>query len=155
MFAGVSVLAAGFRGEELKCGLKSNMLKWCGPMGVESKPRKATLGFLLAIIAGVFVLLNGLVWFTVSSFVGMIYDEMSLIVLALPFLLLGVASILFAIAIFLGAFVIYWLRKAFLGGVIVLVFSVLSILVFGGFLLGALLGIVGGAFSIWNKQKSV
>jgi len=131
------------------------MLKWCGPMVVEPKPRKATLGFLLAIVAGVFVLLNGLVWFLVSSFIGMIYDEVSLITLALPFFLLGLASILFAIAIFLGAFVIYWLRKAFLGGVIVLVFSVLSILVGGGFLLGFLLGVVGGAYTVWNKQKSV
>jgi len=127
------------------------MLKRCGLMGVQSKPRKATLGFLLSIVAGVFILLNGLVWFLIGNFIWMLSEEFMIPIFALPLFLLGVLSILFAIAVFLGALVIYWFRKASLGGKIVLVFSILSTSVGGGFLLGMALGVAGGAYSIRNK----
>ncbi|MBX5326507.1 MAG: hypothetical protein ACQXXH_05290 [Candidatus Bathyarchaeia archaeon] len=120
-------------------------------MGIQSKPRKATLGFLLSIVAGVFILLNGLVWFLIGNFIWMLSEETMVPIFALPLFLLGVLSILFAIAVFLGALVIYWFRKVSLGGKIVLVFSILSTSVGGGFLLGMALGVAGGAYSIRNK----
>ena len=63
----------------------------------------------------------------------------------------GLIAVVFAVLILLGAVLIYLPGKETIGGVIVLVFSILSILTGGGFLAGFILGIVGGALALIKK----
>jgi hypothetical protein len=50
-----------------------------------------------------------------------------------------------------GAVLIYMPGKEVVGGIIVLIFSLLSIIVGGGFYLGLVLGIIGGILGILKK----
>lgn len=110
------------------------------------EPRNATVGFALALVAAIFVLINGVVWFMVSSIF------LTLLPIAgFPFVILGVVGIAFAAAIFVGAILIYVFKKEHIGGIIVLIFSILSVGVGGGFFIGFALGVLG-AFFILTKR---
>ena len=108
--------------------------------------KNVTAGFALAIVAGVFVLLNGAVWLTVSSLF-----QMLLPISVFPFVILGAIGVVFAAAIFIGAIMVYVFGKEYIGGLIVLIFSILSMGIGGGFLIGFALGVLG-AFFILTKR---
>lgn len=118
-----------------------------------SETRKVTHGFIMSVIAGVLVLLNGILWFVLFHVTGLIFaeDGVGMTILSLPFLILGSVGILFAIAIFIGAAFIYLYGRNPTGGKIVVVFSALSITIGGGMLIGFIVGIVGGTYGIKNK----
>jgi hypothetical protein len=118
-----------------------------------SETRKVTYGFIMSMIAGVLVLLNGVLWFVLFHITEMIFadDGVGMTILRLPFLILGSVGILFAIGIFAGASYIYFYGSNPAGGKVVVVFSALSITVGGGLLIGFILGIVGGTYGIKNK----
>jgi hypothetical protein len=121
-------------------------------MSGSSENKKVTLGFLLSFVAGVFVLLNGIVWLTLISWLVSLFGAIFLVVpLTLVFLVLGIIAILFSIAIFIGLFLVYFYRNRSIGGKIVLVFSILSMGTGGGFLVGFVLGVLGGAFIIGKR----
>jgi len=108
--------------------------------------KNVTAGFALAIVAAIFVLINGAVWFMISSLL-----LMTLPFAGFPFVILGVIGIVFAAAIFVGAILVYVFKKVFIGGLIVLIFSILSMGVGGGFFVGFALGVLG-AFFILTKR---
>ena len=56
----------------------------------------------------------------------------------------------FAILILVGAYLIYSKMEA-TGAVLVLIFSVLSILVGSGWLIGLILGVIGGILALLKK----
>jgi hypothetical protein len=58
---------------------------------------------------------------------------------------------MFAIIIFIGAYLIYMPGRETLGGILVLIFSIVSFIGGGGFFIGAILGIVGGALGLAKK----
>jgi hypothetical protein len=64
--------------------------------------------------------------------------------------ILGGVSVVFAILIIVGAYLIYT-GMAANGGVIVLIFSVLSIFVGSGWLIGLILGVIGGILALLKK----
>jgi len=74
-------------------------------------------------------------------------------VFGLVFWILGVITIVCAVAIFAGAVVIYLYETRTIGGKIVLVFSVLSMGTGGGLFIGFVLGVLGGYFNITKKWK--
>ena len=113
-----------------------------------SRTRKISVEFLLSMIAGAFVLVNGVVWLVLTGLSSFWFW------LSLPFLALSSMAIVFAIVIFIGALIIYRYGHKPTGGLIVLIVSVFSMGTGGGFLLGTLLGIAGGALALQRSRNS-
>lgn len=64
--------------------------------------------------------------------------------------IIGGVAVVFAILILVGAYLIYNRMEA-TGAVLVLIFSVLSILVGSGWLIGLILGVIGGILALLKK----
>ena len=64
--------------------------------------------------------------------------------------IIGGVAVVFAILIIVGAYLIYT-GAATAGGTIVIIFSVLSILVGSGWLIGLIFGVIGGILGILKK----
>ena len=121
-------------------------------MQASSDTKRITNGFLLSLIAGILVLINGALWFMLMGFVPMVYDPvMPVMAINIVFLILGSIGILFAIAIFIGTAFIYQYGNKSTGGKIVVVFSAFSIGTGGGFGVGMIIGILGGYYGIKKK----
>jgi len=115
--------------------------------------KKATVGFALSLVAGILILLQGIVrlvrtqWimeFGMDEFRRRIFGE----VLATT---LGIIAVVFGIIVIIGAYLIYQLGKEVVGGILVIVFSAVSIFTGGGYLIGLILGIVGGALGLAQR----
>ncbi len=107
-----------------------------------SMPKKATIGFALSVVGGILILLRGIVRILagdIITFVGS--DEIRHRFLAgLALNIVGGLAVVFGIIILVGAYLIYN-RMEVAGGVIVVIFSVLSIFVGSGWLIGLILGV--------------
>jgi len=119
-------------------------------------PKRATIGFVISLIAGILILINALMLFALRSVIGGLVPSVPGVVdvgaLAEAMITLwGAVGLIFAIIVMVGALLIYMPGKETIGGVLVLVFSILSIVTGGGFFLGLILGIVGGALGIAKK----
>lgn len=118
------------------------------------QPRKATAGFIISLIAGILILINALVWFALRSLVSSLPIPIGIPGMEIAEALLtlfGTAGLIFAIIVIVGAILIYMLGKEVVGGILVLIFSILSIVIGGGFFLGLILGIIGGALGIAKR----
>ncbi len=121
--------------------------------------KKATAGFAISLIAGIIILINGLIILAaaslLSSLTGFIPTGIpggDLTGAAITFVqMLGAAGTIFAIIVIIGAILIYMPGKEIIGGILVIIFSLLSIVVGGGFILGLILGIIGGALGLAKK----
>jgi uncharacterized membrane protein len=137
-----------------------------------SKNEKPTAGFVLSLIAGIFILINGALLGFVGSFLsgldmtGVISQYASeapqeaaagLAVASMVLYGLMAVGIIFGILVLVGSLMVYrnpahktaW-------GVIILVFSILSFVTGGGFLIGFILGIIGGALILaWKPKGSI
>ena len=115
--------------------------------------KRAIIGFALSLVAALIILAQGIVRIfrgEAIAFLGS--DELRRRILAgLTLQAVGVIAIIFAILILLGAYFIYSPGKETIGGIIVLVFAVLSVLTGGGWLVGLILGIVGGVLGLLKK----
>lgn len=124
------------------------------------------LAFVLSVIAGVLVLIGGIVWIMDSS----LYNDVGLGgfnpnsngFFAIfgnnhpPTDWLGGLSILFAIIILVGAYYIYMpAGYEIVGGVIVILPSLMSIITAGGFIIGTILGIIGGVWGVLRTREPV
>jgi hypothetical protein len=116
-----------------------------------SEPRPVT-AFVLSLIGGIFILLGGISevligytvnleitpfnpfeWFTVLGFVG---------------ITLGFLAIIFSVMLYLHP------QHHVLFGVLVVVVSIASVVAFWGYLIGLVLGVIGGALAItWNPNR--
>jgi len=116
------------------------------------KPGRAMLGFAFSLAGAVLILLRGLV----RIFVGDVLAFSGSDVLRHRFLagitwsVLGGIAVVFGVIILVGAYLIYN-GMEIAGGLIVLIFSVLSIFVGSGWLIGLILGIVGGVLGLLKK----
>jgi hypothetical protein len=117
------------------------------------KPKRASIGFVISLVAAVLILAQGVVRiFRGEAIVFLGSEGLRRRVLAgLTLQVVGVIAIVFAILILLGAILIYSPGKETVGGIIVLVFAVLSVLTGGGWLIGLILGIVGGVLGLIKK----
>jgi len=105
---------------------------------------RAMAGFALSMIAGFLIVLNTLL---------MASGAWSWIPLALPLptTYLAFLGLIFGGTAIIGGMLTYWPARELLGGVLVIVASVLSTIVGGGFVVGLILGIVGGILAIFKK----
>jgi hypothetical protein len=116
-------------------------------------PKRATIGFAISLVAALIVLAQGIVRIfrgEAIAFLGS--DDLRRRVLSgLRLEFVGTLAIIFAILILLGAYFIYHPGKETAGGIIVLVFAGISIITGGGWLVGFILGIVGGILGLLKK----
>ena len=117
-----------------------------------SKPHRATLGFAFSIAGAILILLRGLVRITVGDFITFVgSDEVRHRFLAgIALNIIGGIAVVFAVLIIVGAYLIYS-GMEMSGGVIVLIFSALSIFVGSGWLIGLILGLIGGILALAKK----
>jgi len=120
-------------------------------MATEEVMKKATVGFIISLIAGILILINGLLFVGIAGIVGSI-PGMDVIP-GITEMIAGFAAVglIFAIIVIIGAILIYMPGKEIIGGILVLIFSILSIFIGGGFLIGLILGIIGGILGILKK----
>jgi hypothetical protein len=127
-------------------------LQQSNPIQTTPKRQKATLGIAFSITGAALIFLRGLIRISagdVITFVGS--DEVRHRFLAgLALNLIGGVAVAFAILIIVGAYLIYS-GAEMTGGIIVIIFSVLSILVGSGWLIGLILGVIGGLLAIVKK----
>ena len=117
-----------------------------------AKPNRAMLGFVFSLVGAILILARGLVRIVrgdVITFVGS--DEIRRrFLVGLAFNILGEIAVVFAIIIIVGAYLLYT-GMTTAGGVIVIIFSVLSIFVGSGWLIGLILGVIGGILGLLKK----
>jgi len=117
--------------------------------------KRATAGFVLSLIGGIFILINGLLiaLFATVAVIPLRMVGMHAIsrLIALHVFMLIVVGLICGVLVVIGAVLIYVPGKEVLGGILVLIFSILSIVIGGGFLIGMILGIIGGALGIAKK----
>ena len=110
---------------------------------------KPTAAFVLSLLAGIFILLGGALLAAIGAAIFAFVPAVGLV--------FGVVGLVFGILVLVGAVMLYTHPDQHVTwGVIILVFSILSIFTaLGGFLIGLILGIIGGALAIAWKPRAV
>lgn len=116
-----------------------------------SPPKRATAGFAISLIAGIIILINALIILALTSFMSGLFDAIGLSFLSTAFTAYAAVGLLFAILVLVGAVLIFMPGREVIGGILVLIFSILSIIIGGGFIIGLILGIIGGALGLAKK----
>jgi hypothetical protein len=118
-----------------------------------SSPKRDTLAFTFSLAGALLILIQGLVRIfrgAAITFLGS--DEIRRrILVGLALTIVGAIAVVFAILVIIGALLIYNPGTQVVGGVIVIIFSALSIIVGGGWLIGLILGIIGGVLCLIKK----
>jgi len=116
---------------------------------------KPTAAFVVSLIAGIFILLGAIVMMALSSMLGGLALGVGAGAAAGIVLIYGVVGLIFAILVLVGA-VMLWMKPQshVAAGVIILLFSLFSIISTGGFFIGLILGIVGGILAIVWKPPA-
>jgi len=133
-------------------------------MSQERIAEKLLVPFVLSLLAGVFILLGAMVWFWMVNVGFVMMQSMMTSMMGYgPYMsqvaqfsiwsltpFVGLAS---GIIVMVSAIMLYSRpQDRTLWGVLILVFSVVSIVgAMGGFLVGLILGIIGGAFAISQR----
>ena len=121
-----------------------------------AQSEKPTRAFNLALSAGVLIIINAVLLGVVANwFIGIMptlpgstgNDPMSLIGLATLGLILGVIVLLGALMLHIKPAN----KKSW--GIMIIVFSVPSVIMGGGFIIGFILGIIGGKIAFSEKPK--
>ncbi len=119
----------------------------------QASPQRAVAGFALSLIGAVLILLRGIVRIIVGhdilNFAGSDFVRHRFFAGA-AISLLGVAAVAFAVIIMVGAYFMYS-GMTEVGGTIVVIFSVLSLFVGSGWLLGLIFGLIGGILGLLKK----
>mgnify|MGYP000241631132 CR=1 FL=1 len=125
----------------------------------EVEVKRATAGFIVSLIAGILILINAILMAVALYYVAIIppgvLETMSHHFIAVRAFglvaALAALGLVCGVLVIIGAVLIYRPGKEVVGGILVLVFSILSIFIGGGFFIGLILGIVGGALGIAKK----
>ena len=122
---------------------------------VPAKPRKPTTAFALSLTAGILVLIQGIVRLLQSRAleVSGVADEIrGRIFVGIALHIIGAVALLFAVLIIVGAILMYQTPMRMTGALLVLVFSILSILTGGLFgWLGFIVGTIGSVIALAKK----
>lgn len=131
-----------------------------------SSSDRPTAAFAVSLIAGILILINGAVLGAVSSFIGPLVAAggsgpgpvpgagQAMMVSSILGFLMAVGVVL-GIVVIVAAVMLYRNpAQKTLWGVLVLVLSIVSIFVGGGFLLGLILGVIGGILALIWKPKT-
>jgi len=127
-----------------------------------------TTASIISLIGGIIITLGGVLFVAVSAFVlptlnyGNLVIPQNLPASAIPGLVSGFVGMIGIFGLVSGAIVLVSSVMLLTGkgqprtwSVLILVFSILSLFGLGGFLVGAVLGIVGGALALRWKPQTV
>ncbi len=119
----------------------------------QSAPKRATIGFVFSVVSAIIILAQGIVRiFRGEAAALLASDEVRQRILAgLRLEIVGTIAIVFAVLILVGAYLIYITQTTTAGGIIVIIFAALSILTGGGWLIGLILGVIGGILGLLKK----
>jgi hypothetical protein len=112
--------------------------------------KRATAGFIISLIAGILILINAIAFFALADLVESLGGLLPFFVEGI-FQTLGAIGAIIALVVIVGGFLIYMPGKETVGGILVIVCSILSIVIGGGFFIGLILGILGGALGLAKK----
>lgn len=102
---------------------------------------------MLSLIGGIFILLNGLLIAALGALASFIF-----IPGGVPVLAWGIMGIVFALIVIVGAFVLHSNPdQHMMWGAIILIFSIISIVIGGGFIIGMILGSIGGVLALVSE----
>jgi len=116
--------------------------------------KRATAGFIVSLIGGIIDAIVALIIIGVGGFISGLEETVPGITDAAGFAIAtwGAIGLILAILVIVGAILIYMPGKEVIGGILVLVFSIISLFfTLGGLIIGLILGIVGGALGIAKK----
>lgn len=139
------------------CGVRAEAYPQPPPPSSEAGGgEKPTAAFVLSLIAGILILIGGLGAATIGAICGAVVGAIpgAAPVGALIFLYMSIGLIC-GIVIIIGAIMINTANpsKVKTGSILVLVFSLIAFISGGGFLIGMVLGIVGGILGLVWKPK--
>ncbi len=118
---------------------------------VEEKKKRATAGFIVSLIAAILILLNAIFVSAIIGIIGAVGFKELMPIVAGGLIIYTVVGVIFAVLVLIGAILIYIPGKEVVGGILVIIFSLLSVITGGGFLIGLILGIIGGALGLAKK----
>jgi hypothetical protein len=114
--------------------------------------QRAAIGFAFSLAGALVILAQGLVRIVRGEITFLGSDEIRRRILAgLALGTVGVIAVVFAVLIIIGAYFIFNPGTEVVGGIIVLIFSAFSIIAGGGWLIGLILGIIGGILALLKK----
>jgi len=118
------------------------------PAGFELASR-ASIGFVMTIIGGFLIVLGSLGLSYISSYVwGSSVPPWFTSMPSWAPMLIGIGLGLFVI---LSSVLIYMPGYEVIGGILAIVFSLLSVMVLGGLIFGTILGLLGGLMAVLKK----
>jgi MFS family permease len=126
----------------------------------ENISEKPTAAFILSLLGGIFILLGGALSAVIGAYCGALIGALEPIAPgaswlgALTFILMAL-GVIFGIIVIVGSIMIYQAvpSKVKTGSILVIIFSILSLFVAGsgGFLVGLILGLIGGILGlVWK-----
>jgi hypothetical protein len=114
---------------------------------------KSNVAFALSLSGGILMLLSGWIswrWIGQGMPVGWGGPWGSMMWGSIPWL--GLIS---GLVVLIGAILLYAYPKQSVGwGIVILIFSVISLWGMGGFFIGAVLGVIGGALAVGSKPQA-
>jgi len=116
--------------------------------------KRATAGFIVSLIGGIIDAIVALIIIGVGGFISELDETIPGVTDAAGFAIatVGAIGLILAILVIVGAILIYMPGKEVIGGILVLVFSIIcAFFTLGGLIIGLILGIVGGALGIAKK----
>jgi len=110
------------------------------------------LGFVFSLVGAILIFLRGIIRIVYGDV--LVFNGSDVVrhrfLSAIALNVVGGIAVVFAILMIVGAYLIYN-RMETVGGIIVIVFSILSIFVGSGWLIGLLLGLIGGILALLKK----
>ena len=117
-----------------------------------TKSKKPMLGFAFSLAGAVLILLRGIIRIAVGDIITFYGSDVvrHRFLAGIALNILGGIAVAFAILILVGAYFVYNGMEV-TGGAIILIFSLLSIFVGSGWLIGLILGLIGGILALLKK----
>ena len=117
-----------------------------------AQSKKAMLGFGFSLAGAILILLRGVIRIAVGDIITFYGSDLvrHRYLAGIALNILGGVAVLFAVLILVGAYLIYNGMET-TGGIIVLIFALLSIFVGSGWLIGLILGVIGGVLALMKK----
>jgi len=109
---------------------------------------RVNIGFVMTIIGGFLVVLGSLILPWVLNFLGISIPWGPPV---LPVWVLVGSGVILGLFVILSSVLIYMPGYEGIGGILAIVFSILSIMVLGGLIFGTILGLLGGLMAILKK----
>jgi len=136
----------------LPCFKENPFLQQPNQQQIPPKPHRAILGFAFSIAGAILILLRGLVRIIVGDVITFAGSDLvrHRLLAGIALNIIGGIAVAFALIIIVGAYLIYKGTES-TGAILVLIFSLLSILVGSGWLVGLILGVVGGVLALLKK----